>query len=145
MGNQREIQLTLTNMQNYINQGFSGLNASVVDVGYQVQNCCCQTQRAIDGINYNIAKSTCDIIQAGNANTQRLVDLYNNDKFDRLRDENLALRFNASQNAQNQFIAQVGLDVVNRLQPPPIPSYNVPNPYVGNRNCGWCCNGNNWN
>lgn len=149
MGNQREIQLTLTNMQNYINQGFSGLNASVVDVGYQVQNCCCQTQRAIDAVNYNMAKHACDIIQAGNMNTQRLIDIYQNDRFEKVRDENLFLKFKDSQKAQNQFITQVGADIVNRLQPPPVPSFNVPSPYyagqyspyyAGHYNGGYGCN-----
>ena len=50
-----------------------------------------------------------------------------------LRDENQALKFAASQAAQNNYL-------VDQLRPCPIPAYNVPNPY--------CCNGgcfNNYN
>ena len=43
------------NVQQTLCQGFAGVNASVTDVGYAIKDCCCQTQRAIDGVNYNLA------------------------------------------------------------------------------------------
>lgn len=144
MSNQRDLQLGQANIQQTLCQGFSGMNASVANLGYQLSNCCCGIERAIDNVNYNMAKNTCDIIQNQNATMQRWIDIYHADKFDALRLENQTLRFQASQNAQNQFITQVGSDIVNRLQPQPIPSYNVPNPYANyNYNCnngfGNCC------
>jgi len=43
-------------------------NALRIDtVGSQMQNCCCETQRAIDGVNYNIYKQ-------GAENTQKILD-----------------------------------------------------------------------
>lgn len=119
-------------------QGFSGLNMAVYqngtetrsainDLGYRMQDCCCQTQRAIEGVNYNMAKNTCDIIQASNAGTQRIIDYLTAKENSNLRDENLALKFQASQFAQNSYL-------VNHLRPAPQPSYVVPNPYTG---CGY--------
>lgn len=130
MSNQRDLQLGMT-------QGFSGLQQSISD-------CCCRTQAAIADVKYANDRNTCDIIHAIKDGNQRLIDLYTNDKMDALRLENQALRFQASQTAQNQFITQVGSDIVNRLQPPPIPSYNVPNPYYGYGWGGWH-GGNNGN
>ena len=42
-------------IQQTLCQGFSGVNASITDVGYAIKDCCCQTSRAIDGVNYNLA------------------------------------------------------------------------------------------
>lgn len=62
MGNQRELALTLSNMQNYINQGFSGLNVQILtgvnDISRQISDCCCTTQRAIDNVNFNMERNT---------------------------------------------------------------------------------------
>ena len=79
MSNQREAALGLQNLQNNINQGFSGLNVELLNgfnnINSNISNCCCQTQRAIDGVNYNMSRNTCDIIQAINCGIQRVVDL----------------------------------------------------------------------
>ena len=68
------------NVQQTLCQGFGGITnaistsgyetrSAIADLGYNLQSCCCQTQRAIDGVNYNMATNTNAIIQAGNANT----------------------------------------------------------------------------
>ena len=70
-------------VQQALCQGFNGINASITDVGYSIKDCCCQTQRAIDGVNYNIATqfgglntTLCglgrDIIENQNANYRAL-------------------------------------------------------------------------
>lgn len=141
MSNQRELQLGQAGLERTLCQGLNGLQASISD-------CCCRTQAAIADVKYANERNTCDIIHAINAGNQRLIDMHMNETIDALRLENQTLRFNASQTAQNQFITQVGSDIVNRLQPPPVPSYNVPNPYYGygygygyggNRSCAGCC------
>lgn len=122
--------------------GFYGVQNGLNTIGHQISDCCCTTSRAIDGVNFNVAKGLCDIGNQMNVNTRDIIDATNsgtravldflvNDKITTLTAENQALRFQASQTAQNQFITQVGSDIVNRLQPAPIPSYTVPNPYVG--------------
>ena len=57
---------TITNgffgVQNSLTQGFSGLNTALLQGNYalssQLADCCCKTQRAIDGVNYNMATNT---------------------------------------------------------------------------------------
>lgn len=95
-------------LNNTINGGFHGLERQLAD-------CCCGTQRAIDGVNFNIAKGFCDIgnvintstrdvLENANSNTRAILDFLTNDKIESLRAENQALRFQASQTAQNAFI-----------------------------------------
>lgn len=138
-------------LNNTINNGFFGVDKSICNLSGQLAQCCCDNQRAIDGVNYNMAKGFCDlgnvvsnntrdIIDNANCNTRAILDFLTNDKIATLTAENQTLKFQASQTAQNQFITQVGSDIVNRLQPPPIPAYQVPNPYAYyNHNCGCGC------
>lgn len=137
-------------LNNTITSGFYGVDKSLCALGNQISSCCCETQRAIDGVNYNMATQLCalgnqmntntrDIIDSQNAGTRAILDFLTQDKISTLTAENQALRFAASQTAQNQFITQVGSDIVNRLQPPPIPAYSVPNPYAGYGYTGCGC------
>jgi hypothetical protein len=64
----------------------------------------CTTQRAIDSVKYENAKNTCDIIRAGQDNTRAILDFLTQDKISTLTAENQALKFQASQTAQNAFI-----------------------------------------
>ena len=41
--------------------GFAGVNSNISNLGYQLQDCCCQTQRAIDGVNYNLSGRRCEL------------------------------------------------------------------------------------
>lgn len=157
---QAGVQQTLCQGFNGINtavlQGFHGVDNAVCTLGYQNQqgfnqlshqlsDCCCTLGRAIDGVNYNNAKNTCDIIQSQNNNTQRVIDFLTNEKIGSLQADNAALTAQLSQNAQTSAI-------VNALAPKaPVPAYPVfpatsfAHPTgvafgVGN-NCGCGCNG----
>lgn len=140
------------NLSNTLCQGFSGINQSITtngyetrnainDLGYRLQDCCCQTQRAIDGVNYNLAQNACainntinnstrDILENNNCNTRAILDFLTKDKIDTLQAENTALRFQASQTAQNAFItanqdAQTA-ELIRRLGADcPVPAYVV--------------------
>lgn len=68
--------------------------------------------------------NTRDLIEAGNANTQRIVDMMTQNEIQKLRDEKSALTLQVSQIAQTQSI-------VDQLKPCPRPSYIVANPYCG--------------
>lgn len=68
--------------------GFHGVDNAICTLGYQVQqgfntlgheisDCCCTTQRAIDSVNYNMAKGFCDIGQAINTQTRDIIDNQN--------------------------------------------------------------------
>ncbi len=72
-------------LTNAINGGFHGVERGMWDVSRQIGDCCCQTQRAIDGVNYNMAKGFCDlgnviqnttrdVIDNANANYRGLMD-----------------------------------------------------------------------
>lgn len=128
--------------------GFNGIQS-------QLAQCCCETQRGIDGVKYEMATGLCglnntingvarDLMENQNAGVRSILDFLTQDKIATLTAENQSLRFQASQVAQNQFITQVGSDIVNRLQPVPVPSYTVPNPYAaygvgGYAGCGCGC------
>ena len=118
MGNQRELALTLSNMQNYINQGFSGLNVQLLtgfnDIQRQISDCCCQTQRAIDNVNFNMERNTCSItntIKDEFCGLYRYLDnkemLKLRDANNQLRDENRWLRENELRNQQTGFLASL--------------------------------------
>lgn len=111
--------------------GFNGVNQNINNLGYQLQQCCCETNRNIDSVNYNMAKNTCDIIQAGNANTQRIVDMFTQDKIESLRTELNAAQLTLAQQAQTNTL-------LDQLKPCPSPAYVVPSPYASMYGCG--CN-----
>ena len=120
-----DIKLAQMSNLNFINQGFAGLN-NVINTNFANTNaamasCCCGIERGIDGINYNIAKQTCDLITNQNANTQRILDYLCAEKISGLQAENVALKGQISNYAQTNAI-------VSALKPTPVPAYSVPNP-----------------
>lgn len=122
-----DLQLGQASIQNFMNQGFFGINDSIKD-------CCCQTQRAIDGVNYNMAKNTCDIIQAGHNDTQRIIDYLTCKENQNLRDERDAYRNQLSQINQTN-------NIINTLRPVAQPAYLTCSPFevaFGSRNNNSC-------
>lgn len=135
--------------------GFNGVERSFNQLGYQMQQCCCETQRSIDGVNYNMAKNTCDlqntingttrdIIDNNNAGTRAILDFLTQDKIATLQAENQNLKFQASQSAQNGYIDAVGNSIVARVNPPAVPAFTVPAPFPygyngGDCGCNRCC------
>lgn len=144
-------------LNNTMQNGFFGVERGFCDIGRQLSDCCCTTQRAIDGVNYNMAKGFCDlgnvinnstrdVLENANSNTRAILDFLTNDKIESLRAENQALKFQASQTAQNAFItanqeAQTA-ELIRRLGADcPTPAYVVqpPTPVtfpVNNCGCG---------
>lgn len=144
LGGINDLKLTQASNLNFINQGFAGLNNvittgfsgvdnAICTLGYQnqqgfntlahqISDCCCATQRAIDGVNYNMAKNTCDIVTAINASNQRVIDYMTSEKIDTLN------RKLAVAEGQISNYAQTNAIVSALKQPCPIPAYSVPNP-----------------
>lgn len=102
-------------LTNAINGGFHGVERGMWDVSRQIGDCCCQTQRAIDGVNYNMAKGFCDlgnviqnttrdVIENNNANSRAILDFLTQDKIATLTAENQNLKFAASQSNQNAVL-----------------------------------------
>ena len=120
MNAQSGIQNSLCNGFNNVNtamlQGFNGVERGFCNLSSQLANCCCDIERGIDGVNYNMAKNTCDlqntmnnntrdIIDSQNAGTRAILDFLTQDKIATLQAENQSLKFQASQTAQNAYIA----------------------------------------
>lgn len=145
-----DTQLAVTNA-GYQNQtAINGLSA-------QLQQCCCDTQRAIDGVNYNMAQNFCnlgnqvqasarDIIDSQNCNTRAILDQITafrmEDKDTQIRDlqsQVQALNLAASQQNQNRYL-------IDTLRPCPVPAYQTCNPWgangYGGFGYGGCCSCN---
>ena len=117
--------------------GFNGIQS-------QLAQCCCETQRGIDSVKYDMATGLCglgntingvarDIMENQNAGVRSILDFLTQDKISSLQAENQALKFQASQSAQNAFItanqeAQTA-ELIRRIAPMPVPAYAVPAPY----------------
>lgn len=60
-------------------QNFNTVNTSMLTgfngIQSQIAQCCCDTQRQIDSVNYNMAMNTSQIVQSNNANTQKILDV----------------------------------------------------------------------
>jgi hypothetical protein len=146
-------------VQQTLCQGFNGIERSITDIGYAIKDCCCQTQRAIDGVNFNIATqfgnlntTLCglgrDIIENQNANYRALHEELvankieaKNERIAELQAQVNGLQLRASQEAQNAYLLR-------ELKPCPSAAYIVPNPNccynynvqgVGYNNCGCGC------
>lgn len=149
-----------SSIRDAVSNGFHGVDTAVCNLGYQTQagfnalgaqlaQCCCDTQRSIDGVRYDMATQACDtrntiqnstrdIIDNANANSRAILDFLTQDKIATLTAENQSLKFQASQAAQNAFFtanqeAQTA-ELIRRINPMPVPAYQVPNPYAG---CGY--------
>lgn len=141
-------------VQSTLCQGFNGIDRAIAD-------CCCTTQRAIDGVNYNMAKGFCDlgntihnttrdIIDSQNAGTRAILDFLTTDKIATLQAENQNLKLKASQAEQNAFItanqqAQTA-ELIRRLGADcPVNAYVVqpPTPVTFPTNCCGQFNGYN--
>ena len=115
----------------------------------QQADCCCKTQTAIQGVNYNLATQACetrntiqtgirDVIENQNANARAVLDALTAQRIE-AKDEKIAaqnqqifgLQLAASQAAQNSYLVQT-------LRPCPTPAYVVANPYCCNQQY---CNG----
>lgn len=125
--------------QSIMQNGYETRNA-VQGVGAQLADCCCKTQSAIQGVNFNIAQQTnainqslCngfrDVVDSQNANYRALHDEIvanriedKNAQIAAQQNEITALRLAASQSAQNAYL-------ISELKPCPKPAYITCNPY----------------
>lgn len=161
-------------LNNTITSGFHGVDNAICNLGYNVQSgfnsishqlsdCCCQTQRAIDGVNYNMAKGFCDlgntmnintrdILESNNANTRAILDFMTSSKIADLQAENQSLKLAASQERQNNVLRAAmdanTAEIIRRTgNECPVPAYVVPNPnccynpfgFSYNNGCGCGC------
>lgn len=143
---------------NATNQGIAQLGYQLqgdfCNLGTQLQQCCCDTQRSIDGVNYNMSQGFCsvtnaistaarDITENQNANYRALHDEIvanrmedKNAQIQALQAQVQALNLAQSQANQNQYL-------VDQLRPRPQPACITCNPWgangYGGYGYGGCC------
>ena len=66
--------------------GFAGVTAAVENARFAAQQCCCETNRNIDGVRYDAQKNTCDIITAIHAEGEATRNLMKQNEIQQLRD-----------------------------------------------------------
>lgn len=111
----------------------------------QAAECCCNTQRSIEGVRYDMAAQACDtrntvqnatrdIVENQNANSRAILDFLTNSKMRDLESANQELRLAASQSAQNNYL-------ISQLRTCPSPAYITCNPWAGSGygGCGSGC------
>lgn len=142
LGYQTQQGFNNTNMA--MMQNTNAIQSTLNNMAAQNAACCCETQRQIErgfaDTNYNMATQACETRQAIADSTRNILDFLTQDKIATLTAENQSLKFAASQTAQNQFITQVGSDIVNRLQPVPVPAFPASNLYAYGNGSGCGCN-----
>lgn len=159
------------NVQQTLCQGFNGINTSILTstngIQSQLAGCCCNIERAIDGVNYNMATNTCTITNAINNSTRDIIDNQNanyraihdelvankieakNERIAELTQQVNALNLAQSQANQNAYLTATmdanTAELIRRLgRSDPQPAFIVPSPFCCNTNCnnnGCCGNG----
>ena len=147
---------------NGLQNGITAIQQGICDSTYAltgaIKDCCCTTQRAIDGINYNMAKGFCDlgnvvnantrdILENQNTNTRAILDFLTQDKIATLTAENQSLKLTASQANQNAVLMAAmdanKAEILRRTGAEcPTPAYVVQPPtpvHFPYNNCGCGC------
>ena len=142
---QRDVNNGFQNTNNLISNGFSGVNTNicglksdVLENRYAAQLSACNTQRDIlqqtNELNTNLLTSAlnnqakmdeccCTLRAQGIENTQKILDVLNQNTIDDLRSQVNDLK--------NTITATgIGTSIVNQVRPYPIPSYLVSSPYT---------------
>lgn len=112
----------------------NGVNMNIMQQGYNTQmgfnavtgaikDCCCNNEKAIMGVNYNMATQNCATLQAIDKLGDRIIAKMDNDRTQALRDQ-----------VYDYKMKDFGNYIVGSVRETPHPAYVVPNPY--------CCCGN---
>lgn len=153
---QRDINSGFQNTNNLISNGFSdtatnicNLRSDVLENRYAAQLSACNTQRDIlsqtNELNTNLLTSNlqaqakmdeccCTLRAQGIENTQKILDVLNQNTIDDLRSQVNDLKNTITANG-------IGTSIVNQVRPYPVPSYLVSSPYQSLYNGFY---GSNW-
>jgi hypothetical protein len=145
---QRDINSGFQNQSNLISNGFQNTASSLCDLKGDVLLSANNTQRDIlsqtNELNTNLLttaltsqaqmdKCCCDLRAQGIENTQKILDVLNQNTIDDLRSQVNDLKNTITANG-------IGTSIVNQVRPYPVPAYPVSSPYVGLNNFY----GSNW-
>lgn len=153
---QRDVNNGTQSVLTALSNGFSdtatnicGLRSDVLENRYAAQLSACNTQRDIlsqtNELNTNLLTSAlqsqakmdeccCNLRAQGIENTQKILDVLNQNTIDDLRSQVNDLKNTITANG-------IGTSIVNQVRPYPIPAYPVSSPYVGLYNNGFYGNG----
>lgn len=113
--------------------GFAGTTSAITDVGYRMQNCCCETNRNIDAVRAENYKNTCEITNAIHEEGEATRALINHNTMQELRDNLQAAQLQLGNLSQTQTL-------ISQLRPFPQPAYITCSPYqTSQHNLGCCC------
>lgn len=129
-----ETQQSIANLGYQMGQGFCGVDKSILQSNFQNQagfnnlsnqlsSCCCDLKRGQDAIKYQMSKDTSDIITAGHADTDRIINHLTQTEMDKLRTELQSAQFQLSQLSQTS-------NIINTLMPVAKPAYITCSPYA---------------
>lgn len=90
------LESQVMNNGNRIEQKADAVYSGICDLGYEISKqfgdttaqmatCCCETQRAIDGVRYDGVINTAALKEAGTANTQKILDAISQNKIEALQ------------------------------------------------------------
>ena len=163
LNNLNDLKLGQAGLQQTLCQGFNGVNTSILTstnaVQSQLAGCCCDLARSIDGVNYNMAKNTCDITNAIHNSSRDIIENQNanyraihdelvankleakNERIAELTQQVNALNLAQSQANQNAYLTAAmdanQAELIRRLgRDCPVPAYVVPNPNCCYNTCG---------
>lgn len=141
----QSIENGITGIGTQLCNGFNSVNSNISNLGYNLQNCCCDLKQGLGDVNYNLAAQTNilqntvnnngtaiqqalnsgfrDVIDAQNAGTQRIVDMITQDKIQSLQTDLQSAQLQLSNQAQTN-------NIINALRPTPTPAYPVLSPYT---------------
>ena len=148
------IESGITGIGTQLCNGFNGVNSNIANLAAQMASCCCDLKQGQGEISYNLAAQTNilqntvnnngtaiqqalnsgfrDVIDAQNAGTQRIVDLFTQDKIQSLQTELQSAQLQLSNAAQTN-------NIVNALRPTPVPAFGVSGNGCGYNACGCGC------
>ena len=139
----------LCDVRQAVATGDMALNSSILENRYAGQLSACQTQRDIltqtNELNTNLLTTAlqnqakmdeccCNLRAEGISNTQKILDVLNQNTIDSLRSEVNDLKNTITANG-------IGTSIVNQVRPYPVPSYIVSSPYQSLYNGFY---GSNW-
>ena len=136
--NNQDVNGQLRGITSGICDGFYATNNTLKDGFYGLQTCCCETNRNIDSVRYDMGKGFCDVATAIHAEGEATRALINANTVQALRDkledrdrELMTANFQLSQQAQNAYL-------LGEIRPVARPAYITCSPYTTTGYCG--CN-----
>lgn len=90
--NTQYMMTTFNDKYNELQRDIAGVALTGQQIMANQSECCCNTLRAIDGVNFNNAMNTAAINANTTAQTQRILDYLATSDNQKLRDENMMLR-----------------------------------------------------